>query len=283
MRNSVDVLIIDEAGQFSLANALAVTVAADSLVMLGDPQQLAQPDQGTHPPGASASALEHLLNGEDTIPPERGIFLEQTWRLPPSIARFTSAHFYASRLKAHPDCARQRLQTAAAMGRFDGAGLFFEPVEHEANVSSSPEEAARVVGLVKGFLDKPTTWVDRNGTEHRVGIDDILVVAPYNLQVQLIGEALRQADLTSERVGTVDKFQGQEAPVVIYSMTTSSPEDAPRGIAFLFELERLNVATSRAQAVVVVVASPRLLQAECRTPALMRLANGLCGAVEFAR
>ena len=108
-------------------------------------------------------------------------------------------------------------------------------------------------------------------------------MAPYNLQIQLIGKALRKANLPSERVGTVDKFQGQEAPVVIYSMTTSSPEDAPRGIAFLFELERLNVATSRAQAVVIVVASPRLLEAECKTPELMRLANGLCGAVEFAR
>lgn len=283
MRQTVDVLIVDEAGQFSLANALAVTVGADSLVLLGDPQQLAQPDQGTHPPGAEASALEHMLNGADTISAERGIFLQQTWRLPPSIARFTSEQFYSGRLKAHPDCARQVLRASGEVSNFAGAGLFFERVEHEGNISFSPEEADHVVDLVHGFLDQPTFWVDRAGKEHRLGIDDVLVVAPYNAQVQLISEGLESAGMSTERVGTVDKFQGQQAPVVIYSMTTSSPEDAPRGgIDFLFELERLNVATSRAQAIVIVVASPRLLDAECKTPKQMRLVNALCRAVEMA-
>lgn len=251
--------------------------------MLGDPQQLAQPDQGTHPPGADASALEHLLNGEDTIPAGRGIFLDQTWRLPPSIAQFTSTHFYAARLKAHQNCGRQRLRTSGAMSRFDGSGLFFEQVEHSGNVSSSTEESARVVALIQGFLENDTVWVDRDGVERRLRVEDILVVAPYNLQVQLIREELGKAKLSPERVGTVDKFQGQEAPIVIYSMTTSSAEDAPRGVDFLFDLRRLNVATSRAQAAAIIVASPRLLEAECKTPELMRLANGLCGAVELAR
>lgn len=283
MRTRVDVLLIDEAGQFSLANALAISVSADSLVMLGDPQQLAQPDQGTHPPGADASALGHLLNGEDTIPADRGIFLDQTWRLPPSIAEFTSKHFYSARLKAHPDCARQRLRTSGVTSRFDGTGLFFEGVEHSGNVSSSPEEAARVVDLIQRFLETETTWADRDGFEHRLSVEDILVVAPYNLQVQLIREELGKAKLSAERVGTVDKFQGQEAPVLIYSMTTSSAEDVPRGLDFLFDLRRLNVATSRAQAVAIVVASPRLLEAECKTPEQMRLMNAFCAAVEVAR
>lgn len=283
MRQRVDVLVIDEAGQFSLANALVVTVAADSIVMLGDPQQLAQPDQGTHPPGADASALEHLLDGKATIGQGRGIFLDQTWRLPPAIADFTSKHFYAARLSAHPDCARQRLRTSGATSRFDGAGLFYEAVEHAGNVSSSPEEARRVAELMRGFLENGTTWVHRDGSERRLGVEHILVVAPYNLQVQLIREELVRAKLSPDRVGTVDKFQGQEAPVVIYSMTTSSAEDAPRGVEFLFDLRRLNVATSRAQAVAIIVASPRLLEAECKTPETMRLANGLCGAIESAR
>jgi uncharacterized protein len=283
MRSRVDVLLIDEAGQFSLANGLAVSVAADSLVMLGDPQQLAQPDQGTHPPGADASALGHLLNEEDTILADRGIFLDRTWRLPPSIASFTSRHFYASRLGAHPDCARQRLCAAGPASRFDGAGLYFEKVEHASNVSSSPEEAARVVDLVQKFLEAATTWVDRDGIERRLTIEDILVVAPYNLQVQLIRQELGKAKLSADRVGTVDKFQGQEAPVVIYSMTTSSAEDVPRGFDFLFDLRRLNVATSRAQAAAIVVASPKLLDAECKTPEQMRLVNAFCATIEVAR
>lgn len=282
MRKSVDVLFVDEAGQFSLANALAVTVAANSLVLLGDPQQLAQPDQGTHPPGAGASALEHMLDGQDTIPADRGIFLDQTWRLPPAIASFTSAHFYSGRLKAHPDCAGQVLHPAPQMERFAGAGIFFERVEHEGNVSSSSEEAIHVVALIRGFLDAPTSWVDRDGKRHRLELKDILVVAPYNAQVGLIAEEMRRVGLSSERVGTVDKFQGQEAPVVMYSMTTSSPEDVPRDLAFLFDLNRLNVATSRAQAIVIVIASTRLLDAEARSPEQMRLINGLCGAVEMA-
>jgi uncharacterized protein len=282
MRNSVDVLIVDEAGQFSLANTLAVTVGTESLVLLGDPQQLAQPDQGTHPPGADASALEHMLGKSDTIPADKGIFLEQTWRLPPSIAGFTSEHFYSGRLKAHPDCAGQMLRTSAGSARFAGAGLFFERVEHDGNVSFCPEEATHVVNLIRRFLDEQWFWTDRRGKSNRVEIKDTLVVAPYNAQVQLISQEMLKANISPERVGTVDKFQGQEAPIVIYSMTTSSAEDAPRGAEFLFDLKRLNVATSRAQAIVIVVASPGLLDTECKTPKQMRLANGLCGAVELA-
>ncbi|HET9959011.1 MAG TPA: TM0106 family RecB-like putative nuclease [Polyangiaceae bacterium] len=282
MRQSVDVLIVDEAGQFSLANALAVSVAADSLVLLGDPRQLAQPDQGSHPPGAGASALEHVLHGEQTLAETQGLFLEHTWRLPPAIVEFTSKHFYSGRLKAHPDCAAQSLEAPISLSRFAGSGIFFEPLEHEGNVSFCPEEADHIVSLIRDFMAGPTCWIDRRGHRHRIELRDILVVAPYNAQVQVIGEALARADLVNARVGTVDKFQGQEAPIVIYSMTTSSPEDAPRGIDFLFELERLNVATSRAQAVVIVIASSRLLDVECKTPEQMRLVNGLCGAVEIA-
>ncbi len=282
MRGTVDVLLIDEAGQFSLANALAVTVAAKSLVLLGDPQQLSSPDQGTHPPGAGASALEHMLHGKATIPEGLGLFLHETRRLPPAVAKFTSEYFYSGRLRAHDSCAKRALRPSSSAARFAGSGIFFVRKEHEGNVSHCPEEADEIVALTQDLLEGASTWVDGKGAEHALEQKNILVVAPYNAQVQLVSEALRKGGFEHVSVGTVDKFQGQEAPVVIYSMTTSSPEDAPRGFEFLYQLERLNVATSRAQAIVIVVASPRLLEAECKTPSQMRLVNGLCGAAEMA-
>jgi uncharacterized protein len=282
LQKPLDVLFIDEAGQFSLANALAVSVVARSLVLLGDPQQLAQPDEGSHPPGAGVSALEHVLGGEPTLSPERGIFLDETWRLPPAIAEFTSRYFYAGKLRANPDCAQQRLLASGESARFAGSGVFFEAVVHSGNVNTSEEEAAHITRLVSSLLRSGAQWTDRDGKTAALTVSDVLIVAPYNLQVQCIAATLRDAGIEQPRVGTVDKFQGQEAPVVIYSMATSSAEDAPRGFEFLFELERLNVATSRAQAVVIIVASPALLDAECKTPRQMRLVNALCGAVEAA-
>ncbi len=282
MRKSVDVLVIDEAGQFSLANALAVSVAADSFVLLGDPQQLAQPSHGSHPAGAEASALQHLLGDSPTVAEGKGLFLESTWRLPPSITAFTSQYFYGSRLKSHKDCAQRTLKPGEAAKDYAGTGLFFVPVEHENNVNHCEEETAKILELCQGLLEGKTTWVDREGKEKPLKQEEILVVAPYNSQVHLIEETLVAAGLDQVRIGTVDKFQGQEAPVVIYSMTTSHPEDAPRGFDFLYSLNRLNVATSRSEAIVLVVCSPRLLEADCRTPAQMRLVNALCGAAEVA-
>ncbi len=281
LRQAVDVLVVDEAGQFSLANTLAVSVAADSMVLLGDPQQLAQPSKGSHPPGAEASALEHLLNNVATIPAELGLFLEETWRLPPTVTEFTSRYFYSGRLRSQAGCAAQRLHAPGS--RFDGTGLFFEAIEHQGNVNCSEEEATRIAEIVTNLLASRATWVTRKGDEPHLTLNDILVVAPYNLQVHQIDQALTRAGFPGARVGTVDKFQGQEAPVVIYSMTTSHPEDAPKGLDFLFSLNRLNVATSRTQAVAIIVGSPALLEADCKTPKQMRLVNGLCGAVEVAR
>lgn len=282
LRSAVDVLVVDEGGQFSLANALAVSVAARNLVLLGDPQQLAQPSQGSHPPGAGVSALEHLLAGNATLPAGRGLFMDCTWRLPPAIASFTSEYFYASRLQSHPDCGKQRLLLPEGSGGLAGAGLLFAPVDHHGNVNSSSEEAERIVQLVSDILMPGARWVSRKGKEAPVTLKDILIVAPYNAQVELITECLKECGQEGARVGTVDKFQGQEAPVVLYSLATSNPEDAPRGFDFLYSLNRLNVATSRAQAMVVLIASPRLLEAQCKTPRQMRLVNGLCGAVEKA-
>ena len=275
MADAVDVLFVDEAGQMSLANVLAASQAAKSLVLLGDPEQLDQPQRGAHPPGAEASALSHLLNGRATIEDGHGLFLAESWRLHPDVCAFTSEVFYDNRLVPRPENARQRIN---AQGPLDGTGLRFVPVNHSGNRSHSPEEAEKVIELVEQLFWEGTTWTNKWGEVAPLLLEDILIVAPYNDQVSVLAQGLP----AGARVGTVDKFQGQEAPVVIYSMTTSTPEDAPRGIEFLYSSNRLNVATSRAQCVTVLVASPKLLDVQCKTPSQMKLANAFCRYLEMA-
>ena len=271
----IDILFVDEAGQISLANAVAVSQAAKSVVLLGDPQQLEQPKRGSHPDGTDVSALEHLLGEHQTMPPDRGLFLATTWRLHPSICEFTSELFYEGRL--HP---RDGLDLQAVLGKaaFEGAGLWFVPVEHEGNRNESPEEAKVVAGLVKELTAEGMTWINQKGEENPLTLEDVLVVAPYNAHVAGILEQLPGG----ARVGTVDRFQGQEAPIVIYSMGSSSPEDAPRGMEFLYSPSRFNVATSRARCVCILVANPKLFEPECRTPQQMKLANAFCRYLEMA-
>jgi uncharacterized protein len=271
---SVDVLFVDEAAQVSLANVLAVSHAAPSLVLLGDPRQLDQPTQGSHPEGTGVSALDYILNGRLTIAPEQGLFLGETWRLHPNICVFTSELFYESRLTAIPGLERQVIRSA---GRIQGSGLRFLPVVHEGNQNSSPEEAEAVGKLVAEILGSGTTWVDRHGAERAVTLEDILIIAPYNAQVFDLKDRMPGA-----RIGTVDKFQGQEAPIVIYSLTTSTHADAPRGMNFLYSLNRLNVATSRAKCLSILVCSPALFEPECKTPEQMRMANAFCRYLEMA-
>jgi superfamily I DNA and/or RNA helicase len=254
---------------------LAIAQSAASLALLGDPRQLDQPIQGSHPDGVAVSALQHVLGNEPTIASDRGLFLEETWRLPPAICDLTSELFYQRRLTAHPGLERQVLTGA---GPFPGAGLWYVPVVHHANQSSSPEEVAVVKGLVSTLTTSGRGWRDRNGCEHPLGLADILVIAPYNAQVADLAAALPEG----ARVGTVDKFQGQEAPVVIYSMTTSTPEDAPRGMEFLYSPNRFNVATSRARCACIVVGSPRLFEPDCQSPRQIRLANAFCRYLECA-
>jgi len=271
---SVDVLFVDEAAQMSLANVLAISQAAKTVVLLGDPRQLDQPTQGSHPEGTDVSALDHILGGKQTLAADRGLFLEETWRLHPAICAFTSELFYEGRLRPHPGLEMQEIRST---GRISGTGLRFLPVTHEGNQSSSPEEADQVRDLVADILSSGASWVDSKGIEQAVTLADILVIAPYNAQVFELQDRLPGA-----RVGTVDKFQGQEAPIVIYSMTTSSNADAPRGMEFLYSPNRLNVATSRAKCLCVLVGSPAVFEAECRTPRQMQLANAYCRYLEMA-
>jgi uncharacterized protein len=258
----------------SLANVLAAGQAAKSLILLGDPQQLEQPLQGSHPIGTDASVLQHVLGSQKTLRDDRGLFLAETWRLAPSVCAFTSELFYEGRLRSKAGLERQRIDGPQEPV---GSGLWFLPVEHTGNQNCSIEEAAAVADLVHGLVGG-YTWTDENSDVHPIGYDDVLIVAPYNAQVYAIQERLPEA-----RVGTVDRFQGQEAPVVVYSMATSTPEEAPRGMEFLYSLNRLNVATSRARCAVVLVASPKLFEPDCQTPRQMQLANAFCRYLEMAR
>jgi uncharacterized protein len=271
---SVDVLVVDEASQFALADALAVSGSAKSVVYLGDPMQLERPQKGSHPPGVDVSPLDHVLNGAATMPETHGLFMPITRRLHPSICEYTSEVFYEGKLRSMAGLERQSLLNC---GSFDGAGLHVIPVDHQGNQSSSDEEAAVIVELF-GLLTKGQ-WRNEDGEVAAIGAQDILIVTPYNAQVSRLSERLPD----NARVGTVDKFQGQEAPIVIYSTASSSPEDAPRGMEFLFSRNRLNVATSRARCAAIAVASPKLFEVECKTPHQIRLANALCRFCELAR
>jgi uncharacterized protein len=273
MQDLVDVLVIDEAGQFSLANAVAVSSAARSMVLLGDPQQLTQPTQALHPAGAGISALDHLLDGHDTIPADRGVFLDRTYRMHPAITAFVSQTSYDGRLDSVEGLEVQHIQAAGALS---GSGVRWLPVAHEGNTSASDEESVAVAALIDDLCGG--TWSDAKGVERRLTLDDVLVVAPYNRQVARLIDKLP----VGARVGTVDKFQGQQAPVVIYSTASSSVDEAPRGIDFLYDLHRLNVAVSRAKALTAIVASPDLLDAEVHSPEQLRAVNALCHYVEKA-
>jgi uncharacterized protein len=244
------------------------------MVLLGDPQQLAQPTQGVHPGESGLSALEHLLEGHPTVPEGRGIFLDRTYRMHPALTAFVSDLAYEGRLESAP--LRERI-TVRPGGLVWGSGLAVRFVSHTTPASASSVEEAREVAAVWESL-QGVGWVDHEGAERPIGPDDVLVVAPYNNQVALIRSLLPDG----ARVGTVDRFQGQEAPVVVYSTTSTSADEAPRGVSFLYDLNRLNVAVSRAKALAVVVMSPLLLDAQVRTPEQLRQVNAMCRLAEMA-
>ncbi len=274
-QRSIDTLVVDEAGQMSLANILAVAGAATNIVLLGDPQQLAQPSQAIHPPGAGASPLEHVLEGRATMPLSSGLLIDRTRRLHPALCAYTSEMFYDGKLGGVDGLERQTVMTSGSLG---GSGIRIHEVAHEGNTNQSSEEAAAVADIVDSLVGMQ--WTNQYGVTLPVTSAEILIVTPYNAQIHEIEDALGRAGHSGVRVGTVDKFQGREAPVVIYSMASSSADDAPRGMHFLYDLHRLNVATSRARAMAILVASPDVVRVYCKTPEQMRLVNALCRAWE---
>jgi uncharacterized protein len=259
----------------SLGNLVAMGTAARNIVLVGDQMQLGNPIQGVHPGECGTSALDYLLQGASTVPPERGVFLDVSYRMHPDLCVWVSQAIYDGRLRAHPSTATQALVLAAgAHPSLAARGLRFVSVDHAGCSQRSPDEAGTIREIWLSLMGQ--RWRDRHGVERAMTPDDVLVVAPYNVQVNHLRETLPDG----ARVGTVDKFQGQEAAVSIVSMTTSSGDDLPRDIEFLFSRNRLNVAVSRAQCLTLIVASPRLLEVTCGSVGDMRLVNTLCLAYE---
>ena len=271
-----DVVLIDEAGQFSLADTLALHDAAKNVVLLGDPLQLKQVARGQHPLGTDASVLEHMLREHATVPPDRGIFLDLSYRMHPEICTFISENIYEGRLSAAAQTAHHRIDSHL----LKGAGLRFKPIAHTGNSRDSSEEAQWICDRIEELLSG--TLIDEHRNERDIQASDILIVTPYNAQRSCIERKLKARSLDGIGVGTVDKFQGQEAAIVFYSMASSSGEDLPRDIAFLYERNRFNVAISRAKAMCVLVASPELLRPVCNSLEEMAMVNLLCRYVEEA-
>ena len=279
MSQELDYLFIDEAGQMSLAMALAAGRGAKNIVLLGDPQQLEQPQQAVHPHGGGIAALSHVLDGADTILDTKGLFLSETWRLHPTICEFTSEQYYESRLTSVADL---HVQEISGTSPYVGSGLRIEHVDHDGHQNRSHEEVEAINSIVRQLVDGSHQWARSEQGKTvllPVTLSDVMVVAPYNAQVS----ALRSSLPDNARVGTVDKFQGQEAPVVIYSMTSSSAADAPRGMGFLYNRNRMNVATSRARCLAIIVCAPGIMSPDCVSPQQIRLANGLCRFKELTR
>jgi uncharacterized protein len=264
-----DYLIVDEASQLSLAHLAAAGVCARNLILIGDPRQLPQPLQGIHPAGLDQSPLEYLLGDNATVPPERGVFLNSCRRMHTDICSLLSTHVYDSRLTAPMDNGNQRIIPQSTFSLDRDAGYLLYPCHHDGNTQTSNEEVEVVKSIYHELLS--CSFQRKDGSITPITARDIMVIAPYNMQVQLLRRSLADAE-----VGTIDLFQGREAAVVIVSMTTSSMEDAPRGLEFLFSQQRLNVALSRAKALAIVVGSPQLLKVRCTKPEQMKLVNFFC-------
>ena len=272
---SLNYLFVDEAGQVALANLIAMGISAKNIVLLGDQMQLQQPIQGVHPGHSGDSALDYLLQGKATISDNRGVFLGTTWRMHQDVCRFISDVVYDGRLNPEPKNQNRRLVLGSdAHPELRPTGIRFVPIEHDGCSQRSAEEAKLICDLYDSLLAQ--RYVDRNGSEHQMAPENILVVAPYNMQVNLLKSLLPDG----ARVGTVDKFQGQEAEAVLVSMVTSNGDYLPRFMEFLFSKNRLNVALSRARCLAVLVANPELMAINCHTVEQIALVNTLCWIAE---
>lgn len=280
----LDYLFIDEAGQVPLANAVAMARAANNVVLLGDQMQLEQPIQGTHPGDAGMSVLQYALKDEEAsrpdapvyypvIPPHKGLFLGTSRRMHPSVCRFISESIYDGRLEHHADCERQRVELDGPNWVRVESGIQFSAVEHEGNVQRSDEEVARVVQVYEELVGKPFT--DKDGATRPLELGDFLFIAPYNAQVRAMKDALPEG----AKVGSVDRFQGQEAPVCVLSLCSSPGEYGSRGLGFILDKNRVNVAISRAKCLAVVVADPRVADTLPGSIEEMRLLNLFCKAL----
>ncbi len=270
IEGALDYLFVDEAGQVSVANFIAVARSARNLVLMGDQMQLGQPSQASHPGDSGLSILDYLMRDTPTIPADMGVFLDITWRMHPAVNQFISEQIYEGKLESHSDNHGRVIDVPAEEPGLlnKDAGIVFVPVEHEGNTQGSDEEVAVIKTLAKSLIGR-TFHFNQDDPGRKIGWDDILFVAPYNLQVNKLKSALGP----KARVGSVDKFQGQEAPVVFLSMCASDASESLRGLDFLFDRHRINVAISRAQSLAVVVGNPSLGQTPVNRVEQLRLVN----------
>ena len=274
MAEKLDYLFVDEAGQVSVANLIAMSRSAKNLVLMGDQMQLGQPTQGTHPFESGLSILDYLLHDSPTISDEMGIFLGTTYRMHPQVNQFISEYIYDGKLKSHPLTETRIINVPP---NYQGilnkeAGIIFVPVHHEGNTQASDEEIIEIKRLALELLNRTLTTSDTN---RNLTWDDMLFVAPYNCQCRKLKEALGP----QAKVGTVDKFQGQEAAVVFLSMCASDAAESSRGMDFLLNKNRINVAISRAQTLAIVVGNPNLGKTKVNHMhqlKMVNLFNGLC-------
>lgn len=264
-----DYLFVDEASQVSLSNMVAAARATKNIILIGDQNQLDQPIQASHPGESGHSALTYYTDGKTTISKDKGVFLPVSYRMHPSLCQFISNHFYDGKLAYHPTTSQQKIILKDT--KLPESGLCFIPVEHSSNVHSSMEEAKVISDLYKQLLK--AKWKNREGKITNITTKDILVVAPYNFQVACLKKEL---SVEAARVASVDKFQGQEAPICILSLTASTIQDAPRGISFLLNKNRLNVALSRACCLSIIVGSKNLADTNISTIPNMELMNIWC-------
>jgi len=280
---ALDFLFIDEAGQVALANAVAMARCAKNLVLLGDQMQLEQPIQGSHPGDAGLSALQYALKDINAsspdlpvfhavIPHNYGLFLSESRRMHPSVCRFISESIYEGRLESHPDCAKQKIVASTGINNVitQENGILFDGIKHEGNIQQSEEEVQKVVAIYRELCGRHYTAKD--GSIRPLLLEDFLFIAPYNAQVRALQASLPDG----ARVGSVDKFQGQEAPVCILSLCSSYGEYGSRGLAFILDRNRINVAISRAQCLAIVVADPRIASAAAGSIEEMMLVNLFC-------
>lgn len=279
LKDAFDYLIIDEAGQVSVANLIAMSQSAKNLILMGDQMQLGQPSQGSHPEDSGLSILDYLLHGTPTIPDSMGVFLGTTYRMHSAINQFISDAIYEGKLESAPENDLQCIQVPKGyQGVLDKeAGIVAVSVAHEGNTQASDEEVQQITQLTQELLGRMFTGKD--GFKRKIDWADILFVAPYNHQVNKLKAALGE----QARVGSVDKFQGQQAPIVFLSMCASDANESPRGMDFLFDKNRINVAISRAQSLAIVVYSPTLLEASASHPEQLTKVNLFARLQEFPR
>ena len=278
LTDKFDVLVIDEAGQMSMANLMVMARCTKSIILVGDQQQLSQPSQAKHNWGAGLSTLEYWLDEQKVVPNDLGIFLTKSWRMHPKITEIVSDLFYEGKLNGSKENGINQILWGKTFKSNTGKiipnnGVHFEMVSHEGNSQESQTEIDKIKEIIDSLTNSEFQYLsDGKIKKGKITKKEIIVIAPYNKQVQKLQDCLNE----KAKISTVDKFQGREAAVAIFSLTSSSGNDAPRGLNFLLETNRLNVAISRAKCLSIIVGSKSLLSSSVNSINEAQLINNIC-------